>query len=156
MDGLAEFYLRGGVFMHWIAVVAGVGLLVCAERVWTLVLCQRLDAAGLFRGVEDRLLHSDTELAVGLCDGRSAVAEVVRAGLMASTDRTRARMAVSEVQEAWVSLLTRRIPTIGSLASIAALVGLLGTVDGFIVGSTSVSTVTAVQLPPAKCLKRLG
>jgi biopolymer transport protein ExbB len=58
----------------------------------------------------------------------------MRAGLMAGIDRWRAQGAVQEEQLEVLPVLQRRIPLLSSLASIAMLIGLLGTIAGLIGG----------------------
>lgn len=131
--------------MHWVAAVAMVALCVLLERTWVLVVRENAGGHVLFRAVRGRILLQDTQGALQLCSGRGAVAQVMRAGLMAGVDRHRARRAVRETQLACMPRLTHRIGALSSLASLAALCGLLGTVEGMVGGTHCIATASANQ-----------
>lgn len=139
--------------MHWVAVVAVLGMAVLVERVWVLGVRERSGGRTLFLRVRGRLLLEDTQGALQLCAGPGAVARVMHAGLMAGVDRTRAQGRVREVQLGCMPRLTQRIGVLSSLAGLAALCGLLGTIDGMTGGTHCVATVSADQRAAALAME---
>ena len=133
---LLEIYAEGGDTMPWIALVAVIGIGVVLERSVALWSRSRLDVPETLRRVRLRLMVGDVEGAWRACGRtRSPVARVLRAGLTAGPDRWRAEAAVRQVQMGEAPAITRRLTLLSALASIAALLGMLGTVFGLIMGS---------------------
>ncbi len=146
LDAWAEFYEQGGEPMHVILFIACVGFAVMVERSWSLLF--RLDGSGsrLMAVVQCRLLAGDTAAALRCCTRRrAAVARVVHAGLMAGVDTCRAHAAIDEVRMEVEPLLRRRLPLLSTLASLAMLVGLLGTVFGLISGFSGHHGISAAD-----------
>jgi biopolymer transport protein ExbB/TolQ len=135
MQSLIEFLQAGGAYMYPILVVLAIGLAIVIERiiylqvtksrnqkVWNTVF--PLIAKGQFRQAADSVRDDQTAMArvisYGLERARSArrqddVETAMEEGLMEATPR-----------------LEARTPYIGTLANIATLLGLLGTIFGLI------------------------
>jgi biopolymer transport protein ExbB/TolQ len=146
MSSWVDFYSQGGTLMHAIFAIGCVGFAVAIEGAWSLLVRLDGDARRLRSVVESRFVDGDTKGAVQACVGRSsAVARILRAGLMASVDRDRTRAAVREAQLQIEVLVRRRLPMLSTLAGLAILVGLLGTVFGLISGFSCPVTVSADQ-----------
>jgi biopolymer transport protein ExbB len=127
----AAFYREGGELMHVILALGVVGLAIIVERSWRLYVGQRVDVRRLMRAVQSRMLAGDTAGALRMCSpGRSMVARVVRVGLMAGVDPQRSEVAIREARLGIEPGLRKRLPTLGALANLAMLIGLLGTIQG--------------------------
>ena len=146
MPSWTEFYQQGGSTMHAILAVAIVGFVLVIERYWRLWAGQRVDVRRLMALVQGRILAGDTKAALRLVpESRSYVRRVVRAGLMAGVATHRAEAAVHEERLCVEPQLRRWLPTLSSLATIAMLIGLLGTIFGMIGGFCTPATVSADQ-----------
>ena len=147
MPDWAEFYQQGGSIMHAILAVAVVGFVLVLERFWRLWAGQRVDVRRLMALVQGRVLAGDTRAALRLVPkSRSYIRRVVRAGLMAGVASHRAEAAVHEERLIVEPQLTKWLPTLSSLAGLAMLIGLLGTIFGMIGGfHCGMATVSADQ-----------
>jgi biopolymer transport protein ExbB/TolQ len=134
--------------MHCITVVGVVGIGIALERMVSLAFVRAVDARRFFGQIQKLVISDDLDRAVVLCGRveRAALARVVKAGLRNATygpDRIDAatREAVAEV----LPILTRRTAILKSLANVAAMLGLLGTVFGMVQGFVCVATVSAAH-----------
>ncbi len=131
----ADFYQQGGTLMHVILGLGIIGLVIIIERTWRLMIGQRIDVRRLMSAVQDHLFAGDTEGALRMCPpGRSVVLRVVRAGLRAGVDPMRTEAAIREQRLLYEPGLRKRLPTLSTIANLAMLVGLLGTIFGLIGG----------------------
>ncbi|MDY6824589.1 MAG: MotA/TolQ/ExbB proton channel family protein [Thermodesulfobacteriota bacterium] len=129
-----EMVPKGGLLIWPILAILGVGLVIVTERV-IFLLQKRLNPDGLIRRIEALAADSrwnDCTLACVEHD-RKPVARVLKAGLDCC------HMAREEMENALQEAILREIPsmerflsTLGMLAAIAPLLGLLGTVTGMI------------------------
>jgi biopolymer transport protein ExbB len=148
MDGLVGFFKEGGPFMFinifWLASA----LAVAFERMITLLFRYNLNAAPFMEQINKLVMAGNVDRAVKLCSAapNSPLAKVVKAGL---TRANRGEIEVAKsVEEAVVEHtphITARIPWLWSLANIATLVGLIGTVFGLIGTFKSLGNVPADQ-----------
>ena len=130
--------------MHAILLIGCVGMGIAIERTWCLARWLRIDAVRLCARVRTRLLGGDTAGALRLCAARrSPIEHVLHAGIMACVDRRRAEIAVHEARSEVEPLLHRRLSVLSTLASLACLVGLLGTIFGLIGGFHCGGTMNA-------------
>ncbi|BBO82600.1 flagellar motor protein MotA [Desulfosarcina ovata subsp. sediminis] len=125
---------KGGPIVWPILLILAVGILIVIERIIFLVR-KHLDADGLVRTIESHCLKEDWPACETVCDRHAniPVARVVKAGL------TCCDMQREEMENALQEAILREIPpmerflsTLGMLAAIAPLMGLLGTVTGMI------------------------
>jgi biopolymer transport protein ExbB len=148
LDGLVGFFKEGGPFMYinifWLAS----GLAVAVERLITLLFRYNLNAGPFMEQVNKLVMAGNVDRAVKLCTAapNSPLARVVKAGL---TRANRGEIEVAKsLEEAIVEHtphITTRIPWLWSLANIATLVGLIGTVYGLIGTFKSLGNVPADQ-----------
>jgi biopolymer transport protein ExbB len=127
--------LEQGGFIVWPILVIGVAaLLLIAERVWFLRR-NRFDAGGLFNQLRPLIRAGDWEKSVALCqqDGDKPLPRVLRAGLgYHAMQREDLENGLQEAILGEIPRLERFLSTLAVLASIAPLLGLLGTVTGMI------------------------
>ncbi len=130
---IADLWRKGGPVMWALLVDSLLGTALVVERLLALRRTRVLPPAFL-RSVRTRWLSGDVKGAFDLCnDSDLAVARVLKAGL------AKHGHGVSEIERAIesagsheVQTLTKHLRTLGALASVAPLLGILGTVTGMI------------------------
>ncbi|MCC6746453.1 MAG: MotA/TolQ/ExbB proton channel family protein [Deltaproteobacteria bacterium] len=134
MQGLAKFISHGGFFMYVNAVCLITVLAVVVERFIFLLFKGQINAKGLLEQLRKLIQANNVDRAIRLCGSTNApLLRVAKAGLV-QVHRGEEAIATS-VEEALVETtpdVKKRIPSLWSLANIATLVGLLGTVLGLI------------------------
>ncbi|MBW2731875.1 MAG: MotA/TolQ/ExbB proton channel family protein [Deltaproteobacteria bacterium] len=134
MVGLAHFAKTGGFFMWLNTIVLITVLAVAIERFIFLLFKGQINAKGLLEQLRKLIQANNVDRAIRLCGSTSApLLRVAKAGLV---QVHRGEDAIStSLEEALVETtpeVKKRIPSLWSLANIATLVGLLGTVLGLI------------------------
>ncbi len=132
---LAEFFKEGGPFMFVNVATSAVAIAIVVERILVLAFKLNLNAPPFMSQVQKLILSGRVDSAVRLCDAapNAALSKVIRAGL------TRANKGEQEVartlEEAVLEVtpgISKRIAPLWSLANIATLIGLVGTITGLI------------------------
>ncbi len=125
---------KGGPLVWPILAILGIGMVIVMERV-IFLLRRRVDGDGLIRRIQDSAAGQDWEACQKVCQSYAgkAIPRVLKAGLECC------HMAREEMENALQETILRQIPpmerflsTLGMLAAIAPLLGLLGTVTGMI------------------------
>jgi biopolymer transport protein ExbB/TolQ len=134
MQGLAKFIHEGGMFMYINMVFLVTVLAVVVERFIFLLFKGQINAKGLLEQLRKLIQANNVDRAIRLCGSTNApLLRVAKSGLV---QVHRGEEAISNaVEEALVETtpdVKKRIPSLWSLANIATLVGLLGTVLGLI------------------------
>jgi biopolymer transport protein ExbB/TolQ len=146
VDSIVRFFKEGGPFMYVNIFWMACAIAVVVERVVTLMFRYNLNAEPFMEQITKLVLTGNVDRAVKLCGAapNSPLARVIRAGL---TRANRGEMEVAKsVEEAileYTPPIQSRIPW--SLANIATLVGLLGTISGLITTFQSLGNVPADQ-----------
>ncbi|XXF75553.1 MotA/TolQ/ExbB proton channel family protein [Myxococcaceae bacterium GXIMD 01537] len=148
VDNVVKFFHDGGPFMFvnlfWLAV----SLAVAGERAFKLLFRYNLNAPPFMDQITKLVQTGNVDRAVKLCGAapHSPLAKVIRAGLQ------RAHRGEIEVARSVEEALTEatphvgvRIPWLWSLANIATLVGLVGTIFGLIGTFRALGNVPAEQ-----------
>jgi biopolymer transport protein ExbB len=125
--------LANGGAMLWIILIAGaVALVVFIERV---LHCHRaqINSAEFLNGVRNVLKRDNVVEAVSICDATPGpVARLVKTAILnREKGRDRVREAVEEAGLTEVPVLEERLNLLATIAQIAPLLGLLGTIIGF-------------------------
>jgi biopolymer transport protein ExbB/TolQ len=132
---LAEFFKEGGPFMFVNVATSAVAIAIIVERLVVLAFKLNLNAPPFMSQVQKLILSGNVDRAVKLCDAapNAALSKVVRAGLTRANrgDQEVARSLEEAVLEA-TPAISKRIPSLWSLANIATLIGLVGTIVGLI------------------------
>jgi len=131
---LAEFFKEGGPFMFVNVATSAVAIAIIVERLVALGFKLNLDAGPFMkRVVEDvragRVAAAEKYAAAA---GKAPLAAVVRAGLAAHQRGEDVSGALEEAVLDATPLVSKRIPSLWSLANIATLLGLIGTITGLI------------------------
>jgi biopolymer transport protein ExbB len=125
---------KGGIIVWPILAILAVGIAIIIERV-VFLWRKRMDGDRLMNGIAARVVEQKWDLCHKLCEAARSkpIARVVAAGLNCR------KMAREEMENALQEAILREIPpmerflsTLGMLAAIAPLLGLLGTVTGMI------------------------
>jgi biopolymer transport protein ExbB len=134
MQGFAKFLSDGGTLMYFNLGTSAIVLSMIIERLYFFLVKSSVNARAFLENVRKLVLANNVDRAVKLCSATSApVAQVAKAGLQRVH---RGEIAVAQaIEESLVDvtpLIKRRIQILWSLANIATLIGLLGTVVGLI------------------------
>jgi len=148
VDGIVGFFKEGGPFMFvnifWLACA----IAVIIERVVTLMFRYNLNAPPFMEQITKLVLTGNPDRAVKLCGAapNAPLAKVIRAGL---TRANRGELEVAKAVEESVlentPHISARIQWLWSLANIATLMGLIGTIVGLIGKFKSLGNVPADQ-----------
>lgn len=130
---MLELFQKGGFLMYPIAICSIVALAVFLERLWALR-HEKVVPQELLLEVLDLLAKGKLTEAQTLCRRwNSPLAEVIYTGLLHyGKDRSTIKERMEEVGRHEVAELERHINVIGTVAAVAPLLGLLGTVTGMI------------------------
>ncbi len=135
MSGFASFFVEGGIWMVPIALVSVVATAVCVERIYAIMMVYNTDANKLFQKVVAALKNNQEAEAVSACEkaGKAALGVVLKnAVLHVNEGEERVSGAIEEAMLEVTPKLQKRTSSLGGLASLATLLGLLGTVMGLI------------------------
>lgn len=147
-----DLFERGGPLMWAILACSVVAVAVFFERLWALRR-GRVVPAGLRDSVLGHLRAEDTGRTAQLCrENRSSLSRVVEAALRhRHASRSVAKEAMEESGRVEVSSLEAGLGALSTIAAIAPLLGLLGTVAGMI---TVFQDVAGTQNPDISILAR--
>jgi biopolymer transport protein ExbB len=148
IDSVVKFFKDGGPFMFvnlfWLACSLAVAL----ERAITLMFRYHLNAPPFMEQVSKLVMTGNVDRAVKLCSAapHAPLAKVVRAGLLRSNrGEIEVAKAIEEAMADSTPHVQSRIQWLWSLANIATLVGLVGTVFGLIGTFQALGNVPAEQ-----------
>jgi biopolymer transport protein ExbB len=129
---LPTFLADGGPMIWLILITGAVGLAVFFERV---LHCHRaqINSVEFLNGVRNVLKRDNVVEAISICDATPGpVARLVKTAILnRDKDRDRLREIVEEAGLAEVPLLEERLNLLATIAQISPLLGLLGTIVGF-------------------------
>lgn len=142
MNTVASFFQNGGPFMYPIAVVLVLGLALAIER-WVFLTSAKATNRRSFDRMLPMLKKRDYAAVIDLArSSKAPVGRIIASGIarMQQTPRREdIELAMEEgVMEA-VPRLEKRTPYLATLANIATLLGLLGTIMGLIAAFTAVA-----------------
>jgi biopolymer transport protein ExbB len=130
---LPTFLTAGGPVIWLILIAAAIALVVFIERV---LYCHRsqINSAEFLNGVRNVLKRENVVEAISICDATPGpVARLVKTAILnRDRGRDRVRESVEEAGLTEVPLLEERLNLLATIAQLAPLLGLLGTVIGFI------------------------
>ena len=147
MQTAVEWYAGGGPVMHYILAAAAVGLAVVLERLYVVVVRARTNARLFIERVITLVRAGKVDEAIRVCaSSRTAVADVALLLLRSRTHDEEELDNVAHAAELSVSpRLTKRLRYLPSLAAVAVMIGVAGTLDG--VGE---GTALGVSLRPTE------
>jgi biopolymer transport protein ExbB len=145
-ESLAELVRVGGIAMYFNFAVSALAIAIIIERIIVLAFRLNLNAGPFMDQVQKLVLSGRIDSAIKLCGAApdTALARVVKAGL---TRVGKGEQEVSRALEESVlevtPAITRRISALWSLANVATLIGLVGTITGLIRTFKSLGAVSA-------------
>ena len=147
MQGLAEFFEQGGMFMYFNVLSSAAVIAVIVERIILFLGKGAVNAPAFLEQIRKLVAANNVDRAVKLCSATEApVARVAKAGL---TRLNKGEVAFSQAIEETMADVTpdlkKRIAVLWSLANIATLLGLLGTISGLIKSFAAVGSASPEQ-----------
>jgi biopolymer transport protein ExbB len=145
---IVRFFQTGGPFMYPIATVLVVGLAIALER-WLVLSRARYSNRRAFDKVMERLRNKEYAAVIS-AGGKSNVPleRIVAAGIARFTGSRRRDDIESAMEEGVMEALPRfekRTPYLATLANVATLLGLLGTIIGLIAAFTAVAEAAPTE-----------
>jgi biopolymer transport protein ExbB len=129
---MPTFLANGGPVIWLILIAAAIAIVVFIERA---LFCHRaqINSAEFLNGVRNVLRRDNVVEAISICDATPGpVARIVKTAILnRDRGRDRVREAVEEAGLTEVPLLEEKLNLLATIAQIAPLLGLLGTIVGF-------------------------
>ncbi len=148
MDFLITFFQSGGVFMYVILFILAMGTAIVIER-WLVIGGAKIDGPKLWQEVSTPLAAGNTTEAAAICEqGNAPLHRLMHAGVDAMShaeDREDLENAVEETMMEIMPRLEARLHYLPTLANVATLTGLLGTIVGLIKAFTAVAVADPSQ-----------
>ncbi len=142
------FFQTGGPFMYPIALVLTVGTVIMIER-WFFLTSARVSNKVAFDKMQPLLKQRQYDKLFDLAKKSSApVGQIIAAGMASMAISTKREDVMSAMQEAaleTVPRLEKRTHYLATLANVATLLGLLGTIIGLIAAFTAVADADPAQ-----------
>ena len=149
LDTLVRFFQEGGPFMYPIALVLAVGLAITLERFFYLAAVRRKNRLAFERGILPLLQKRDYQRAMKAAStSDSAIGAIMGAGIGRLLNRSRREDIEYAMEEGLMEVLPRlekRTQYLATLANVATLLGLLGTIIGLISAFTAVAAADPSQ-----------
>lgn len=149
LDTLVRFFQEGGPFMYPIALVLAVGLAITLERFFYLASVRRKNRLAFERGILPLLQKRDYQRAMKAASSSdSAIGTIMGAGIGRLLNRSRREDIEYAMEEGLMEVLPRlekRTQYLATLANVATLLGLLGTIIGLISAFTAVAAADPSQ-----------
>lgn len=133
---------HGGLFIWCVVAISIAALVISLERFWILKIQYRLNGRKLFDTVKRNLIEGNIRGAEEACEAHPGVplAQLMHAGVSAAARRGKLHqldIAVESELLNSIPLISQRLNYLPSLANVATLFGLLGTIAGLIVAFRS-------------------
>jgi biopolymer transport protein ExbB len=132
MQTAVEWYAGGGPVMHYILVAAAVGVAIILERLYVVVVRAKTNARLFIERVITLVRAGKVDEAIRVCaSSRTAVADVALLLLRTRTHDEEELDNVAHAAELSVTpRLTKRLRYLPSLAAVAVMIGIAGTLHG--------------------------
>lgn len=148
MDFLFKFFQQGGLFMWPIAIMLVLGSLVIAERVYFIIFKYYANGSRLYQEVQKCIIDNNVEGAINLCNSnKEAPIYLVFKAALLNADRPHEEIQdnVEVANLEVVPKLQKRLNYLSTIANVATLLGLLGTIVGLVQTFEAVGAVDASQ-----------
>jgi biopolymer transport protein ExbB len=135
LQSVAEFIEQGGPFMKVNIATSIVAVAIILERIIVLAFRLNLNAGPFMEQIQKLVASGNVDRAAKLCGAapRTALSRVIRAGLSrANRGDQEVSRALEEAVLEVTPAISRRIAALWSLANVATLLGLIGTITGLI------------------------
>lgn len=148
LDSVALFFEEGGAFMYVNVFVAATAVAMMAERTISLLFRYSINGGPFLDQVTKLVTAGKVDRAIQLCAAapNASLARVVRAGLSrANHGEVEIAKAMEEALLEETPKLQKRVQSLFSLANIATLLGLIGTIFGLIAAFKSLQFAAPEQ-----------
>lgn len=135
MGFIADFYIKGGFFMHFIAMASVVGLGLIIERFIFLFFKYNINGKAFMAQIRKLVMANNIDRAIKLCNAAPAAAlpKVIKAGLArANKGSVAISHAIEEASLEIIPKVQKRTNNLTAVANVATMLGLLGTIFGLI------------------------
>lgn len=148
MDAIVRFFQEGGAFMYPIAIVMAIGLAIALERLLFLMK-EKSSNRQAFDEMLPMLQKRDLRAALNYANGSdSKIGQIFSAAIAripGSQRREEIEYALEEGLMEAIPQLEKRTQYVATLANIATLMGLLGTIMGLIAAFTAVANAAPAE-----------
>jgi biopolymer transport protein ExbB len=146
-SGIAAMFDRGGVFMWPLLILAVVAAAIIVERLITLHR-QRDDTRQLMSALIQSIKSGGVDSARELClNTRGPIAAILHAGLTkVHRGPTAVERAIENAGSVELAFLQRNLPVLAAIASLAPLLGFLGTISGMIHAFDAIAAADLVSM----------
>ncbi len=135
MGGAAKFFVEGGPWMWPIAAMSVVGMAIIIERFIFLFFKYNINGSAFMAQIQKLVMANNIDRAIKLCNAApsAALPKVIKSGLTrANKGELEIQNAVEEATLEVIPSIQKRTNSLQSVANLATLLGLLGTVIGLI------------------------
>jgi len=135
MAGVAQAFKDGGIWMYPILLMSIFSIAVVVERVIWLWFKYNINGDAFMRHIKQLVINGDIDSAIRLCNAspHAALPRVLKSGLeKAGKSELEIQNAVEEKTLEVIPQVVKRTHWLSAFASIATLMGLLGTIAGLI------------------------
>ncbi|MBF0312670.1 MAG: MotA/TolQ/ExbB proton channel family protein [Oligoflexia bacterium] len=148
MQEFIKFFNDGGFFMYPILILAIIGSIIIVERIYMIIFVYYASGAVLMQKIQRLILDNNLDEAVKVCNSKkhAAIYQIFKAALV-TADRPYEEIQ-DHVQVANLALIPKlqdRMPYLSTIANVATLLGLLGTIAGLIQTFQSIGAVEESQ-----------
>ena len=148
MDSIIRFFQEGGAFMYPIALVMAAGLAIAIER-FVFLMKEKTSNRKAFEEMLPMLQKRDLRAALNYANTSSTkIGDIFSAAIAripGSQRREEIEYALEEGLMEAIPLLEKRTQYVATLANIATLMGLLGTIMGLIAAFTAVANAAPAE-----------
>ncbi|MBF0187155.1 MAG: MotA/TolQ/ExbB proton channel family protein [Magnetococcales bacterium] len=139
---MLELLEKGGLLIYPIGLCSILAVAIILERLWQLRR-SRVVPEKVIRRVETRVLSGDVNGAMAVCETSKCAFSAIMLNALRLSGKSRAliKESVEEAGQKEMVILERYLTLLGTIAAIAPLLGLLGTVLGMIKVFAVISTV---------------
>lgn len=147
-NSIISFFQNGGPFMYPIGVVLFVGMVIVVER-WVFLSMAKGSNRRAFNKMLPMIKSRDNKAAIAFAEkSKAPISKIIAAGVVRSTQSDRRDDIEYAMEEGVMEALPRlekRTPYLATLANIATLLGLLGTIIGLIAAFTAVANADPAE-----------
>jgi biopolymer transport protein ExbB len=149
IDTIVRFFQEGGAFMYPIAIVLVLGIAIAIERFIYLSLAKNANRSAFDKAILPLLKKRDYKHALEFSnDSPTAIASIIAAGLSRLINKQKREDIEYAMEEGLMETLPRlekRTQYLATLANVATLLGLLGTIIGLIAAFTAVANADPAE-----------
>ncbi len=147
METIAAVFRDGGIFIYFILFVSAIGVAIVIERGLLLVFKYNIDGTKLWVKVSRFLKEGNIDSAYAACKGSSVpLMRILGSGIAASKGTEHdIQNAIDEAALEIIPSIDKRVSYLATLANIATLLGLLGTIQGLIQAFSAISSADPSQ-----------